>query len=399
MVFGVASGTFVVFWRAIASSAVPFPTSETLQGTNITPPNATTPIILTNVTAGRYNGNPEFAGISIWTNGLNGGNARTSLCFGPEMVGKKIKVYVSFASSYYEYEVQVWGAGCWVMVNPGSGPATPNAITFGDPVGIFDDFKPGESDPLFPPPQYNPFTPWLVLTIEQDTSECVLRDEVKVTLNVIPTVSVKSATVYKDGVNTGITISQLQAGYKFTTPGDYDVVIVYRYLGDAVNPPSTVDETLIRHFTISTTPFPHIQRESRVHGFIAPGDPMLFDTVVNDDGTIEYNMVNGEFHLRFCGDYFIKWFVVPEMSLTGDGVNFAIAITGPRDLIAASHVAISPTVGFSIVRVNGPPPTVKLVSVSDDVIFLSEETQVTAGILIFKIGEETPISIPEIVNH
>ena len=109
-----AAGVYVIYWRSITSYQVPFPTSETLTGTQISPPNAATPINIIN-TAGRYLNNPEFAGISIRTNGLSGGNARTSICFSQEMVGKKIKLYFSFANSYYEYEIQVWGEGCFVM--------------------------------------------------------------------------------------------------------------------------------------------------------------------------------------------------------------------------------------------------------------------------------------------
>jgi len=386
---GMATGVFIVYWRSITSTQIPFPSSETLTGTQISPPNAATPIYLTN-TAGRYLNNPAFAGITIWTNGLSGGNARTSICFSDEMVGRKIKVYFGFASLYYEYEVQVWGPGCWVMVNPGSGPATPNSITFGNPVDIFEDFDPNERDPAHPPPTYNPFIPWLVITIEQSVTACALSDVITVTLHPIPTVSIVRAAVYKDGVDTGATLAQLVAGVTYAEPGEYEVVVVYRYLGDGINPPSTVDETLARTFTISTAPFPLMQRASRVHGYVVPGDPLLFDTGVVDNGTIEYNTLNGEFTLRFCGDYFIKWFVVPQMDLAKDGVNFAIAVNGSTGLIGSSHAAISPAVGFTIVAVDGAPPKIQLVSVSDGTIFLSEVTQVTAGILIFKIGEEMP---------
>jgi len=386
----VAEGVFLVFWRQITPSEIPFASSETLTGTTISPANATTPIILTN-TSGRYLNNPAFAGISIWTNGLNGGNARTSICFSEEFVGKKIKIYFSFASTYYEYEVQIWDPGCWIIVNPGSGPSTPNSITFGNPVDIFEDFEPDERDPAHPPPTYNPFTPWLVLTIEQATAACVLSDVIRVTLNSIPTVNVLSAAVYRDGANTGVTLPQLTAGVTYTDPGNYEVAVVYRYLGDDINPPSTVNETLTRNFTISTTPFPHMQRASLVHGYVVPGDPMLFDTAVVDDGTIEYNALNGAFTLRFCGNYFIKWFVAPQMDMTRDGVNFAIAINGSIDLIGSSHAAISPAMGFTIVNVTGSPPTIQLICVSDGNIFLSEVTQVKAGILLFKIGEELPI--------
>lgn len=48
--------------------------------------------------------------------------------------------------------------------------------------------------------------------------------------------------------------------------------------------------------------------------------------------------------------------------------------------------------GFSIVKVNAAPPVIQLVSVSDGLVFLSEQTQVVAGIVIFKIGDEVPLT-------
>ncbi|MGL5515086.1 MAG: hypothetical protein ACRDBM_17880, partial [Sporomusa sp.] len=331
-------------------------------------------------------------GITIQSNGLSGGSARTLVCFGPEMVGKKIKLYISFASTYYAFEVQVWGSGCWTLQNPGSGPATPNSITFGDPVDIFEDFGPNERDPAHPPPTNNPFLPALVITIVTVPGVCAIIAPVKVTLNPISTISIVSATVFKDGVNTGVTLAQLTAGFTFTAPGNYSVVVVYRFLGNGTTPAGTTDETLTRNFTISATPFPHMQRESLISGYVAPGEPVLFDTAVVDNGTISYNTLNGEFTLNFCGDYFIKWFIVPQTGFTTDGVNFAIAINGSTGVVGSSHVKISPTIGYSIVKVNAAPPIIKLVSLSDGLVFLAEETQMDAGIVIFKIGNETPLA-------
>ncbi|KAK9674712.1 hypothetical protein QE152_g40915, partial [Popillia japonica] len=172
------------------------------------------------------------------------------------------------------------------LQNPGSGPATPNAITFGNPVDIFEDFAPNESDPAHPPPTYNPFIPQLIITIETVPGVCALTAPTRVTLTPIATVNIISATVLRDGINTGVTLAQLQAGYVFTTPGNYSVVVVYRFLGNAQTPPSTVDETFTRNFTVAATPFPYTQRQSLVSGYVSPGEPLLFDTAVVDNLTI-----------------------------------------------------------------------------------------------------------------
>ena len=380
-----AEGIFTVVWRTVA--AVPPTLTGALTGQNLA--NGT---VITNTIA-PYLNNPLYAGITVATTG-QGGNARLQLCFGPEQVRKRILAYVTFANTITEFEVQIWGPGCWSINNPGSGPSTPNAITLGTPVGVTDPFPPGESELPHPPPAYNPFIPWLLVTIDQQTAACALADVVRVTINPIPSVAISGAVVGRDGLILPITLPQLLAGVTFDEPGDYEIRIVFQYLGDGTpqNPPGPPGETLIRQFTISKTPFPHMQRQSRVYGYILPHDPMLFDDELADDGTIEYNTMNGAFTLRFCGDYFIKWFIVPEMGMATNGSEFAIAVNGATDLTGTSHAMVSPTVGFSIVRVNGPPPTVQLVCVSDAVIELSKFTLVTAGIVMFKIGDQMPVS-------
>jgi len=383
-----AEGVFTILYRQITSSQIPFPSSDALTGTNL----ASGTVI--NQTVGRYLNNPLFAGITIQTTG-SGGNARMQICFGPEQTLKRVLLFITFSSTVYEFEVQIWAPGCWTLQNPGNGPATPNSIFFGTPVNVTEPFPPGESvGGENPPPPYNPFIPWLLVNIEAGSAACALLDIVKVTVNTIPTVAIASATVYKDSLPTGITLSQLQAGVTFSDPGDYEVRIVYQYLGDGTsqNPPGPPGEILSRNFTISTIPFPHMQRQSRVYGYILPDEPMLFDDALVDDGTIDYNALNGAFTLRFCGDYLIKWFIVPEMGMATNGSEFAIAVNGVTDLTGASHAMVSPTVGFTIVKVAGPPPAVQLICVSDAVIELSKFTLVTAGIVIFKIGDETPVS-------
>jgi len=378
-----ADGIFTVVWQTV--TAVPIPGA--LTGQNLA--NGT---VITNTIA-PYLNNPLYAGITVVSTG-SGGNARLQLCFGPEQERKRVLAYVTFASTITEFEVQIWGAGCWTINNPSSGPSQPNSITLGTPVGVTEEFPSGESTLPHPPPTHDPFFPWLVISIGQGAT-CALADEVKAIIIPASTIALNSATVYKNGQPTGITLPQLLVGVTFTDPGVYEIRTVFQYLGDGTsqNPPGPPGEVSTREFTISETPFPHMQRQSRVYGYILPHDPMLFDDVLADDGTIEYNTLSGAFTLRFCGDYFIKWFVVPEMGMAMDGSEFAIAVNGSTDLTGSSHAMVSPTVGFTIVKVNGPAPTVQLLCVSDAVIELSKFTLVTAGIVIFKIGDETPVLI------
>ena len=377
-----ATGVFTIVWRTVA--AVPPALPGALSGTNL----ADGTVVMNTIAP--YLNNPVYAGITIGTTG-SGGQKRMTICFGPEQVGKRILAYVTFSNTITEFEVQIWGTGCWAINNPGSGPATPNAITLSTPVGMNEPFPPGETTGSNPPPTHDPFIPWLLVTLDQSSAACTLADNVTVKINPISTVTLGSAAVYKGGVSTGYSLAQLIAGVTFSATGSYEVRITYQYIGDAANPiPNPPVEAFTRDFTISETPFPHMQRQSRVYSWIEPGEAVLFDDVLEDEGTIEYNSLTGAFTLRFCGDYFIKWFIVPELGLATDGANFAIAVNGVTDIIGSSHDRVSSTVGFSLVKVNGPPPVVQLVSVSDGIVELSKFTQVKAGIVLFKVGSETP---------
>ena len=83
-------GEFAIFWRTIISSQVPFNISDTLTGTNVAPKPGEI-IVISNISATRYLGNPAFFGIEISTIG-SGGNARTQVCFGKEQEGKRLKL-------------------------------------------------------------------------------------------------------------------------------------------------------------------------------------------------------------------------------------------------------------------------------------------------------------------
>ena len=264
--FVMATGVFTIEWRTVAAAPA-------VLGQGLTGNYLANGVVITNTVA-PYLNNPMYADMTIGTTG-SGGQARLTLCFGPEQVGKRAVVYVKFSNTITEFEVQVWGAGCWPMSNPGSGPATPNALWIGTLVNITDPLPPGETEVPSPPPTHDPFIPWLLLTIDQSTNECTLADIITVKINPISTVTISSATVLKDGQPTGYNLAQLIAGVTFDQPGSYEVRIVYQYVGDPTNPnPNPVTETLMREFTISETPFPHTQRQSRVYSWVEPGEGM-----------------------------------------------------------------------------------------------------------------------------
>jgi len=345
--------------------------------------------ILTNITtgAGIYLNNPQFAGITFTRTG-QGNNARVGICFGQEQVGKKLKIYVNFGNTYYIYEIQVWEPGCWTIINTGSGPSTPNSIGFSNPVPIYTDWPPEEFGPGAPVPEYNPFQPWVVVALHRH-DYCATDEIIDVQIKSNPLVAISSAIVYKDGQPTPVTLQQLQTGYSFHEIGDYQIVITYQFLGQGQqNPAGPPGQLYTSDFSIGSLPFPHIQMERHINGFLLPGEAVLFDTQVAGNGSIEYDEGTRTFTLAFCGDYLCKWFVATQSTLAegDDGVDFALVVDVDMHMIASSHSEIGQVSGMAVFKEDSIPLRVSIVNLASGVTQMSSFTKVTASILIVKIG-------------
>jgi len=359
---------FEVFWYQITSAQLPFPTSRALSAI---------PASGALLGANSYYNDPMFAGIYIRLSG-SGGSARWTIECTEEMTGKKFKIYVNFGNNWYVYELQVWGPGSYTINNPGTGPALPNQIIFGEVVPIFEDFPPNERDPAHPPPTFNPFEP--IVTIEtQGEGPCSAMQQVKVTLATPANVVISQATVTLDGVAYPVSLPQLLAGYTFTQPGDYELVIIYTYSGNAADP-------LVQYFSIPGEVYPHVQAERTYGGVIPAQTPVVFDNVLQSNGSINCDPLDGQIEIYFCGVFLFRWFVVPQLGLTTDGDNLAIVgvTQGPQ---GSGHVKVSPTSGFAILEVDAVPYTAQLLNTSDGEIDLSDFTQAAAGLLVMKIGD------------
>jgi len=363
-----------VFWYQITSSELPFPTSRAL--TSLPAGNGA----LINSGNAAYT-DPSFAGIYVRSNGLSGGNARWIIECTAEMTGKKFKAYVNFGNNWYVFEIQVWGPGSWTIENPGTGPAVPNQIIFGEVVPVFEDFPPNERDPNHPPPTFNPFEP--IVTIEpQGTGSCNLMDRILVQLSEPVGVTITQVLVSRDGIPFSVSLADLLAGFVFTQAGRYEMLISFDYLGNPT-------QTLTAYFAVLGEPYPHLQLERTFGGTIFPQTPVVFDNVLLSNGSIENNTVNGQIEIYFCGIFLIKWFVVPQLGLTTDGLNFAIAVNGAHGPQGSGHSKVSSAVGFTVITVDSTPYTLRLINISDGDIALSDITQVTAGLIIAKIGDIT----------
>ncbi|MCL1915018.1 MAG: hypothetical protein FWG10_14405 [Eubacteriaceae bacterium] len=130
------------------------------------------------------------------------------------------------------------------------------------------------------------------------------------------------------------------------------------------------------------------RREPRgVPVLVNPGNPVLFDTVLESVGTtIEYDLSTGIFTFLEEGFFYFDWYVAPQHGITTDGSNWAIQTTLSQSrFIGSSHSHIAATLGFAIVRaVNGEKAS--LINVSDGPIYLSQAALSKAGLIVLSIA-------------
>ena len=365
----------VAYWYPITSQLLPFPTSRAISAL---PPGDGALSGSGNVA---YQ-DPSFAGIYIKSNGASGAAERWVISNAAAQVGKRFKVYVNFGNLWYVFELQTWGAGSWVMENPGGQPRIPNQIIFGVITPMYDDFPPNEADPAHPPPTHNPFQPRLILAGIQDGDGNYL-EEATATLIQVTNVTIDNVFVYKNGVLIPVTMTDLLSGHVFKGAGDYEIVIHYHYSNYPI-------EILTQPFTIVVEPYPLLQLERLEGGVISPGDFLIFDNPILHNGGIGYNPFTGLIEFRQTGVYFLQWFIAPETGLTTDGVNFALKTNTPakhpmQNIHSSGHILVSALCGFAIVDVTELPVVAKLVNTSDSGVTLSAVAHVKAGIAAFKI--------------
>ena len=361
----------VILWYPIAAAEVPFSTFRAVS--SLPPGNGAL------VGYNAYYNDPRYAGIYITSNGLSGANERWMVTVTEAFVGKKIKLYEKYGNNWYVHELQAWGPGFWIMQNPSSGPAVPNQVIFGIPVDIFDDFEPNERDPNFPPPTYSPFEPIVNIQPEGE-GPCRIMERVMVSLGEPANLTILQVLVYRDGVLYNVSLADLLNGFLFTEAGEYEMVIYYSYMGNPT-------QTLTEFFIILRDPYSYVQVEKTFGSVIFSHSPVAFDHILATNGSIELNRLNGQITFHFCGVFFIKWFVVPEMGLSKDGANFAVASDSTDGEQGSSHVCVSPAAGFTIMEIDAVPATVRLVNTSDNEIVLSHVTKVSAGLVIAKIDD------------
>ena len=194
-------------------------------------------------------------------------------------------------------------------------------------------------------------------------------------------VTITQAVVSREGVLYPVTLPELLAGFVFTQAGEYAMVITYNYLGNPA-------ETIVQYFTVlGEAHFPYIQVERSFGGVIPAGTPIVFDNILQSNGSIDCDTVNGQFMFYFCGIYFVRWFAAPQLGLTADGANFAAVVDNTQGPQGSGHAKVAATAGFAILEIDSVPYTAQLLNTSGGEIALSDFARATVGLVIAKIAD------------
>jgi len=269
-----------LYWEQITQQQLPFPTSRAISAL----PSGNGAI--KNSGIADYLG-PEFNGIFLRTNGLSGAAERWYIECTQEKVYEKFKIYVNFGNNWYVYELQVWGVGTWIIENPSGQPRIPNQLIIGAVVGVFNDFPPGEASPQHPPPQYNPYEPYITIQGKQDALGRYWEKALG-TLHAVTDVTIDAVRVYHDGTLIAVSLQDLLAGHWFNVPGDYEIVVDYHYK-------NWPQETLRRPFTIITIPkvaYVHLSATKAADNATLPCGKFAFG-VFDGSGALVTTTVNG----------------------------------------------------------------------------------------------------------
>ena len=120
----------------------------------------------------------------------------------------------------------------------------------------------------------------------------------------------------------------------------------------------------------------HVQLKTAADSLLEDGQPINFDTIVNQPGTtIEYNKATGIFTLTKEANYLVNWSIAVEGSNTSPFIRFALKVGG--EIIGAAAVPISVGVISGSALVTAAPGThLALINHTNDTIRLDAVTPI-----------------------
>lgn len=122
---------------------------------------------------------------------------------------------------------------------------------------------------------------------------------------------------------------------------------------------------------------------------------ILFDKLILQKGSIEYNLATGEISINKPGRYMVNWVVTTQSSVGSKDISFAIKTLGGDEIVTSSPLKVGEVVGFGIVQVDTVPTKIVLVSKENNQIQLSKVATIKAHLTVGELleSDEGPVGV------
>lgn len=109
---------------------------------------------------------------------------------------------------------------------------------------------------------------------------------------------------------------------------------------------------------------------------------VLFDTIVNSSGGINYNPTTGVVTFTQPGRFVIHWWIATQSSMSSNGAAFALSSSQGDFLEGSSPIRTSEVYGFGIIEVDTAPVTMTLVNITNSTVVYSSIVPLKGSMII-----------------
>ena len=125
------------------------------------------------------------------------------------------------------------------------------------------------------------------------------------------------------------------------------------------------------------------------NGSLSPDQPVLFDKVNFQNGSILYHPVTGEIIFNSPGNYCVNWWISSQSVASNGGISFALKEQGCLAYASSSPVKTGQLIGFGLFNVTHVPYTLTLVNTSSGPVFYTSQDTPKAAMNIYSLDTES----------
>lgn len=116
-------------------------------------------------------------------------------------------------------------------------------------------------------------------------------------------------------------------------------------------------------------------------------DNVVFDNVMLQDGSVDYDQSTGVVTLEETGQYLVQWWIATQTYLSTDGALFTIRTSEPNNFMGNTPIKTGVASGFIVLNAPMPNMTFSLVNATNTAVFYSPLVPVKAMLALVKIPE------------